>query len=151
MTRRSAASCAARRASSTDTPGPPPPPRPPAARTSRAVHVALTGVSNRRTLDNFARAGARHAERPELPLVIASTLLVPGYIDADQVSKIAGFIASINAEIPYSLLGFGPSFYMSDLACTSVRQAAEAEAAARAAGLANVRVGNRHLLGLGTE
>ena len=95
--------------------------------------------------------GSRHAERPEPPLVIASTLLVPGYVDADQVSKIAGFVASINAEIPYSLLGFAPSFYMSDLPCTSVRQAAEAEAAAHAAGLANVRVGNRHLLGLGAE
>ena len=113
------------------------------------VQLALTGVSNRRTKENFSRAAQRITERPELPLVIASTLLVPGYIDVDQVSKIAGFIASINPEIPYALLAFAPSFYMCDLPCTSARHAQEAQAAARRAGLVNVRVGNRHLLGLG--
>ena len=35
---------------------------------------------------------------------------------------------------------------MADLPCTSGRHAQEAEAAARAAGLRNVRLGNRHLL-----
>ena len=49
-------------------------------------------------------------------------------------------------KVPYSLLGFGPNFYMPDLPCTSVRHAEEAEAAAHAAGLTRVRVGNRHLL-----
>lgn len=113
------------------------------------VHLALTGVSNQRTKENFARAAQRFNERPELPLVVASTLLVPGYIDADQVSKIAGFIASINPEIPYALLAFAPNFYMRDLPYTSTRRAREAQTAARRAGLANVRIGNRHLLGLG--
>ncbi len=111
------------------------------------VHLALTGISNRRTLENFARAGRRFDERPHPPLVVASTLLVPGYVDADQVGKIAQFIASINPAIPYALLAFAPNFYMPDLRCTSVRHAQDAEAAARAAGLTNVRVGNRHLLG----
>ncbi len=82
-----------------------------------------------------------------MPLVIASTLLVPGYVEADQVGQIARFIASINPRIPYALLAFAPQFYMSDLPRTSARHAREAEAAARAAGLVNVRVGNRHLLG----
>lgn len=115
------------------------------------LHVALTGVSNQRTLENFARAARQIAERPELPLVIASTLLVPGYVDPDQVSKIASFIASINAQIPYALLAFAPNFYLHDLPCTSVNHALEAEAAARAAGLVNVRIGNRHLLGFGWD
>jgi pyruvate formate lyase activating enzyme len=48
--------------------------------------------------------------------------------------------------IPYALLAFAPSFYMTDLPCTSARHAQEAEAAARDAGLVNMRVGNRHLL-----
>ncbi|MEJ2350217.1 MAG: radical SAM protein [Anaerolineales bacterium] len=112
-------------------------------------HQALTGISNQRTLENFARAARLYAKRPELPLVVASTLLVPGYVDPDQVRKIATFIASLNPNIPYALLAFGPNFYMHDLPCTSARQAQEAEAAARDAGLTNVRVGNRHLLGLG--
>ena len=115
------------------------------------VHLALTGVSNRRVRENFMRAAQQYNERPELPLVVVSTLLVPGYVDVDQVSKIAGFIASVNPQIPYSLLAFAPDFYMNDLPCTSVDHAQEAEAAARRAGLVNVRTGNRHLLGLGLK
>ena len=111
------------------------------------LHTALTGISNRRTLENLARAARRCDERPHLPLVIASTLLVPGYVDADQVGEMARFIAALNPNIPYALLAFAPHFYMPDLPCTSVQHAQEAEAAARAAGLVNVRVGNRHLLG----
>jgi pyruvate formate lyase activating enzyme len=111
-----------------------------------AIHRALTGAGNRRTLDNFARAARRSGERPDPPLVVASTLLVPGYVDAAEVGTIARFIAGLNPNIPYALLAFGPNFYMPDLPCTSVRHAAEAEAAARSAGLTQVRVGNRHLL-----
>lgn len=111
------------------------------------LHLALTGVSNRRALENLARAARRHGERPEPPLVVASTLLVPGYVDADQVAMIARYVASIDPRIPYALLAFAPSFEMSDLPCTSLEQARAAEAAARAAGLANVHLGNRHLLG----
>jgi len=113
------------------------------------LHLALTGVPNRRTLDNFARAARRYAERPEQPLVVASTLLVPGYVDAEQVSKVARYIAALNPQIPYALLAFAPNFYLSDLPCTSARQAEVAEAAARVAGLVNVRIGNRQLLGWG--
>jgi pyruvate formate lyase activating enzyme len=110
------------------------------------LHIALTGVSNRQTLGNFARAARHAADRPELPLVIASTLLVPGYVDTDEVARIARFIAGFSPDIPYILLGFAPNFFMPDLPCTSVRHAEEAEAAALAAGLTNVRISNRHLL-----
>ena len=110
------------------------------------LHIALTGVSNKRTLENFARAARRIPERPDPPLVVASTLLVPGYVDVKEVSRIAAFIASLDPHIPYSLLGFYPHFYMGDLPRTSVRHAEEALAAARAAGLTRVHIGNRHLL-----
>jgi pyruvate formate lyase activating enzyme len=113
---------------------------------SEPVYRALTGASNQRTLENFARAARRAAERPDPPLVIAATLLVPGYVEADEVAEIARFIAKINPEIPYALLGFAPHFRMSDLPRTPARVAFAAEAAARAAGLHNVRIGNRHLL-----
>jgi len=112
------------------------------------VHKALTGVSNRRVMENFALAASEFDKRPKPPLVIASTLLVPGYVDAEQVAKIAVFIASINPGIPYSLLAFGPNFYMSDMPCTTTSHAREAEAAAYEAGLRNVHVGNRHMLDL---
>lgn len=111
------------------------------------LHIVLTGGPNRRSLENFARAAARVSERPKPPLVVASTLLVPGYVDVEEVGRIARFIAGLNPSIPYCLLGFAPHFCMTDLPRTSARHAEEAQAAANSAGLMNVRIGNRHLLG----
>ncbi|MCE5306283.1 MAG: radical SAM protein [Acidobacteriales bacterium] len=111
------------------------------------LHTVLTGGSNRRSLENFARAARQASERLDPPLVVVSTLLIPGYVDAEEVARIAGLIASLDPGIPYSLLGFAPHFYMADLPRTSVRHAEEAQAAARSAGLRNVHIGNRHLLG----
>lgn len=110
------------------------------------LHYALTGAPNAQTLENFARAARRFDERPEPPLVVASTLLVPGYVDADEVGRIAGFIAGLNPHIPYALLAFAPHCLMPDLPTTSVAHAEAALAAAKAAGLRRVRIGNRHLL-----
>ncbi len=110
------------------------------------LHLALTSVTNKRTRENFARAAGYISQRPDPPLVVASTLLVPGYVDVQEVRQIASFVASFDPTIPYSLLGFHPQFYMTDLPCTSMRHAQEAEQAAREAGLTRVRIGNRHLL-----
>jgi pyruvate formate lyase activating enzyme len=115
---------------------------------SEPLHIVLTGWSNRRTLENFSRAAGRFRERPHRPLVIASTLLVPGYVNAREVGRVAAFIARINPRIPYSLLGFGPNYLMPDLPATTVQQAEDALQAALDAGLENVHIGNRHLLGL---
>lgn len=113
-----------------------------------AIHRALTGADNLRTLENFTRAAARIHERPEPPPLIASTLLVPGYIDAQEVGKIAAFIAGLDRCIPYSLLAFAPHLHMTDLPLTSRSQAEECLSAAKDAGLRRVRLGNIHLLGL---
>ncbi len=110
------------------------------------LHRVLTGGSNRRTLENFAAAAARFDERPSPPLVVASTLLVPGYVDAEEVGRIAAFIADLNPSIPFALLAFHPHFEMADLPRTSLRHGQAALAAARSAGLENVRLGNVHLL-----
>lgn len=110
------------------------------------IHRALTGVSNRRTLENFRRAAARIPERSEPPPLVASTLLVPGYIDKKEIRGIASFIASIDPDIPYSLLAFHPQFMMSDLPVTSPTQAEDCLKSARDSGLKRVRVGNVHLL-----
>jgi len=112
------------------------------------LHRALTGISNEPVKKNFRIAAEQSFERSVPPLVVASTLLVPGYVDVEQVHKIAKFIARLNPEIPYSLLGFSPQFYMNDLPFTSARHAEEAESAALDAGLSNVRIGNKQLLGI---
>jgi pyruvate formate lyase activating enzyme len=112
------------------------------------LHQVLTGVSNRRTLDNLRRAAARFGERRpgSPPPVVVSTLLVPGYVDAQEVGHIASFIATLEPRIPYALLAFAPHFYMPDLPTTSVAHANAAQKAARDAGLQNVRLGNLGLL-----
>lgn len=74
------------------------------------------------------------------------TVCIPGYIDKEEVAKIAAFVASLNPEIPFSLLAFHPQFFMGDLPTTSRQLALECLEAAKGAGLNNVRVGNIHLL-----
>ena len=110
------------------------------------LHLALCGVSNKRTLDNFKMIAQNIHKRPEVPLLVASTLLVPGYIDRKEVYQIASFIYSCNPDIPYSLLGFYPHFLMTDLPKTTRMQAQECLSAAREAGLTRIRIGNEHLL-----
>jgi pyruvate formate lyase activating enzyme len=110
------------------------------------LHLALTGITNKKTLENFRRAGEKISRRPIPPLLIASTLLVPGYIDEKEIKNISKFIASINTEIPYSLLAFYPHFYMADIPLTPKALAYQCLKSAQEEGLKNVRMGNAHLL-----
>ena len=110
------------------------------------VHMALTGASNRRTLENFAYLAAMTRARPDPPFLVASTLLVPGYVDRQEVGKIAEFIASLDSAIPYSLLAFHPHFRMRDLPFTTKEEAVACTEAAKEAGSTRVRIGNVGLL-----
>ena len=110
------------------------------------IHIALCGASNKRTLDNFRFLAEYTKIRPSPPFLVASTLLVPGYVGKEEVAGIAAFISSLDPDIPYSLLAFHPDFVMTDLPVTSKQQAMECLESARAAGLSRVRLGNIHLL-----
>jgi pyruvate formate lyase activating enzyme len=110
------------------------------------VHRALTGVTNKRTLENFRYAARRIHQRADPPLLTANTLLVPGYVDEEEVRNIARFVASCDKSIPYSLLAFYPNFYLPDLPTTSRAFAYRAYKIARDEGLKKVRIGNKHLL-----
>lgn len=110
------------------------------------LHQALTGISNKRTLENFRHAAGMIDQRPVPPPLVASTLLVSGYIDHREVHAISEFIAGIDPQIPYNLLAFHPQFLMDDLPTTSRELAYRCLAEARNAGLQNVRLGNIHLL-----
>jgi pyruvate formate lyase activating enzyme len=113
------------------------------------LHRALTGASNNWTLENFARAGEIAETRKDPPLLVASTLLVPGYIDEQEIRSLAGFVASIDPEIPYSLLAYYPQFYMADLPLVPRSLAQSCLEAAREEGLRRIRLGNTQLLGRG--
>lgn len=118
---------------------------------TEGVHIALCGVSNQRTLKNFKRLSWKIAERPQPPPLVASTLLVPGYVDEEEIREIARFIASLDRTIPYSLLAFHPQFFMKDLPTTSRKHAERCLDLAQEAGLKRVRLGNLHLLREGEE
>ena len=109
------------------------------------VHLALTGVTNRRTLENFRRLAALSIKRPDPPFLIASTLLVPGYVDEIEISNLSRFIAELNPAIPYTLLGYYPHFYMTDLPRASWKHAQRCVGICREAGLLRVKLGNPHL------
>ncbi|MGQ9721421.1 MAG: radical SAM protein [Candidatus Jordarchaeum sp.] len=113
---------------------------------SEPLNIALCGASNQKTLENFQKLGKIFEERPKPPPLIASTLLIPGYVEVEEVEKIANFIANINPEIPYSLLAFYPTYIMNDIPTTSKKLAFESTEAAKKAGLINVKIGNIHLL-----
>ena len=83
------------------------------------LHLALCGVSNKRTKENLQLLAEYTEKRRSPPFLVASTLLVPGYVDKQEVSQIAEFISSLDPDIPYSLLAFYPHFMMRDLPTTS--------------------------------
>jgi pyruvate formate lyase activating enzyme len=107
-----------------------------------SLHIALCGTGNQRTLENFQRVAdlTRGTET-----LTATTLLVPLYIDEREVDMIAGFIAGIDTDIPYSLLVFHPDYLLTDLPITS-RDQVEACVDTARRHLHRVHIGNIHML-----
>jgi pyruvate formate lyase activating enzyme len=112
------------------------------------LSLALSGVPNDAAFRNFEMIAEEHPPEGEgPPLLTATTLLVPGYVDALEVEAIAEFIAELDPSIPYGLLAFHPAYNMMDLPCTSIDQAVECYRAARRH-LERVHMGNLHIIGV---
>jgi len=111
------------------------------------LSVALSGVSNARAYENFELIVREYFEQSDPPVLTATTLLVPFYVDEQEVEQIAAFIARINPDIPYSLLVFHPSFYMRDMPITPKEQVQRCYEAAKKY-LNKVNIGNKQLLGI---
>ncbi len=116
-----------------------------------SVYEALTGVDGRKAVErlktNTRIVAEMGRERPDPPLLVVSVLLVPGYVDAEEVRRIAEYVASLPSNVPMVLLAFHPDHLMTDLPPTSRRHMEEAVKAAREAGVKEVYVGNEWLLG----
>jgi pyruvate formate lyase activating enzyme len=110
------------------------------------LSLALSGVENSSAYENFKMVYDRfYNQRSNLPVLTATTLLVPGYTDAQEVDGIASFIANLDESIPYSLLVFFPHFMMQDLPVTPVEQVRECYRTATKH-LKRVNIGNLNLL-----
>lgn len=105
------------------------------------LYRILTGRSNEQTFTNFERIWEKYPE-----VLSATTLLVPYYVDEEEVESIAAFIASLDSSIPYSLLIFHPDYKLSDLPITPKEQILKCYNAAKKH-LKYVNIGNIHLLG----
>lgn len=106
------------------------------------LHILLTGRSNERVKKNFERIAEKFPE-----VLSATTLLVPFYVDKGEIEGIASFIASIDENIPYSLLVFHPDYLLRDLPITPREQVFECFKVAKK-WLRSVNIGNLHLLGI---
>ncbi len=113
---------------------------------SENQNIALCGTSNEHTKKNIELVAQYMGKREKPPILIVSTLLVPGYIDEYEIRSMARFISSINKDIPWSFLGFYPHFLFNDMACTSREQGEMALDVARAHGIVNTHLGNIHLI-----
>ena len=112
------------------------------------LNLALCGVSNRRTFENFKFLAENYYGKrgKEMPEMSACTLMVPGYVNHEEVEQIAKFVSELNSEIPYSLLVFHGDYQMRDLPITPRKQAEKCLEVAKNY-LQRVNLGNKFLLG----
>ncbi|MEM4311234.1 MAG: radical SAM protein [Nitrososphaerales archaeon] len=111
------------------------------------IHKALTGMDNKRVLENFEMVYRKFWDkRSAFPVLGATTLLVPNYVDEEEVKNISNFLSSLDPHIPYNLLVFHPDFMMRDLPITPLRQVINCFRVAKR-NLKRVNVSNLHLLG----
>lgn len=114
---------------------------------SEELSLALCGVSNRAAFENLRLVAEEFKPlRLSPPLITATTLLVPDYVDEYEVEQISSFLAEIDPQTPYSLLVFHPDYRFNDLPVTDVAQVKRCLQAARRH-LKRVNVGNVELLG----
>ncbi|NPA05405.1 MAG: radical SAM protein [Crenarchaeota archaeon] len=120
---------------------------------SPEIYSVLTGVDGEAATRALKRNTAlivdmwHSSGRRSPPLLVVSMLLVPGYVDEEEVYGVAEYLAGMDRDIPLVLLAFHPQHLMRDLPTTSRRHAASCIEAARRAGLRRVFLGNEWLLG----
>lgn len=69
---------------------------------TESLHQDFTGKSNRKVLENFVNL---HQAGVKLK---SESILIPNYIDYQEIEKIARFIASVSSDIPYRIDSYIP-------------------------------------------
>jgi len=100
------------------------------------VHKRLTGASNSWILNLPAEIVDRGFT------LEVSTVYIPGWVEENQIRKIAELLAQVDPEIPYSIIAFLPENKMRSINPPSFSQMLKALNEARDAGLRNVKLGN---------
>ncbi len=115
---------------------------------SDPIYQALSGVPKKPSFDNFKMlADLLTFEEREYPSLMATTLLVPHYVDENEVTQIAQFLKELNQpSIEYSLLIFHPHHLMKDLPPTPLDQVQRCYDAVKRELGKSPHIGNLHLL-----
>ncbi len=103
------------------------------------VHRELTGATNEHSIEAIELV-------PEHGMTLeVCTLYIPGYVEADQILKVAETVAEVDKTIPFTILAYFPEYRMK-VRPPTVSELKTAERLAReVAGLKNVRIGNEHV------
>ena len=96
----------------------------------------MTGCSNERILKL-----PYEIKKRDFALEVLS-LFIPGWVEADQIEKIAQILLEVDPQIPYTILAFFPEYQLKDVSSPNLKQMLEAYARVKDVGLKNVRLGN---------
>lgn len=102
----------------------------------KEIHKKLTGVEN----DWILKLPEEILKR-DFTLEVLS-LYIPGWVETDQIRKIAKLVASVSYEIPFTILAFFGEYKLKDVPSPNLCQMLEAYHASKEAGLRNVKLGN---------
>ena len=99
-------------------------------------HRWLTGSDNRLILQSPEEMLKRDF------VVEVLSLYIPEVVDADELGRIAGRLASVDPSIPFTILAFFPEYKMKNFRSPTAEEIVRAYENAKKAGLLHVRVGN---------
>ncbi len=102
----------------------------------KEVYKKLCGASN----ETVIKAPERILERGFVLEVL--TLYIPGWVEEDQIAKVAKLLADLDPEIPFTILAFFPEYKLRHVRSPSLGEMIRAYSAAKEAGLKNVKLGN---------
>ncbi len=100
------------------------------------IHKKLTGVTNDWIL-----------KLPELIIdknfvLEVLSLYIPGWVETEQIKKIAEILARVDRNIPFTILAFFPEYKLTNTPSPTLQQMVEAYLDVIDSGLKNVRLGN---------
>jgi pyruvate-formate lyase-activating enzyme len=101
-----------------------------------AHHRELTGVDNERILGLPGEMLSRGFVLEVL------SLCIPGLVEAGELGEIAALLASVDPEIPFTILAFFPAYRMEDVRSPTADEMASAYEICRDRGLRKIRLGN---------
>jgi pyruvate formate lyase activating enzyme len=100
------------------------------------VHRSLTGCSN-----EWILRLPHEMRKRDFTLEVLS-LFIPGWVQADQIEKIAGILKEVDPGIPFTILAFFPEYQLKEVPPPTISQMIGAYKRVKDVGLKNVRLGN---------